>query len=80
MGCNCKKSVELEKKYGVNEEENLITKITRWLFKMVVFIIAMFLAVLVTPIMILVVLYKMFFAKHREIILPKSLRKFIDDK
>lgn len=77
MGCNCKKSIELEEKYGVKEDENIIIKISRLMFKFLIFVITIFLAIIVTPIMILVVIYKLFFAKHREIILPKMLRNFI---
>ena len=77
MACNCKKSIKIEEKYGVKEEESLIVKINRWIFKLIVFVITLMLAIVATPIMILIVIYKLFFAKHKEIILPKKLQKFL---
>jgi hypothetical protein len=78
MACNCKKGVQMEDKYGVKEDESFLVKLPRFAFKTLVFLITLVLAIVVTPIMILFVLYKLFFAKNREIILPKKLRKFIE--
>ena len=39
MSCNCKRKIELEEKYGTEEEETIIEKITRILFKIGLFLI-----------------------------------------
>ena len=77
MGCNCKRKIELEDKYGEKEEEGLFTKLSRYALKAFAFALTIFSAIILTPIMIFVVIYKIFFAKKREIILPKAFRRFI---
>lgn len=77
MACNCKRKIELEDKYGEKEEEGLFTKLSRYALKAFVFALTIFSAIILIPIMIFVVIYKIFFAKKREIILPKAFRRFM---
>ena len=61
MSCNCKRKIELEEKYGTEEEETIIEKITRILFKIGLFLILfMSLAVIVPIFLIKNILYDYF--------------------
>ena len=77
MACNCKKRNEIEERYGVKEEESFIGKIYRQLWKVIFFVITIMLAIVITPIMILVIIYKIFFGKGKPIMLPKQLSKYL---
>lgn len=61
MGCNCKRGVELEEKYGENVEETPIEKGLRLLYKVAVFALVLVLGIVVSPIAIIYVLYRMVF-------------------
>ena len=77
MGCNCKRAIDFEKKFGVKQEENLPTKITRYLFKIIFFVIGFALAVIAVPYLVFYAVFSIFFGKNR-IILPKFLRKYLE--
>lgn len=50
MSCNCKRKIELEEKYGTEEEETIIEKITRILFKIGLFLILFMSLSVIVPI------------------------------
>ena len=77
MACNCKKKAEIEEKYGVEEEETLLGKIYRQIWKLIIVVIVVLLAVVISPIMMILVVYNIFFGKGKPITLPKKLRKYL---
>lgn len=80
MSCNCKRKLDIEGKYGVEEEETLYEKVMRFLFKILIFIILVLSLVVVVPIMMVIVLYTFVFAKDKTIILPKIFNKILSHK
>ncbi len=77
MSCNCKKTVELEEKYGDRVDESLLGKVLRFLWALMMFFVVVGLAVVIVPIMIVVIIYKIFFGDDTNIILPKFLGKYL---
>ena len=77
MACNCKRSLEIQDKYGVKEEESFIEKSYRQLWRIFVFFIVIALGIVVTPIVIIVVLYNFFFGKNKGIVFPSQLAKYL---
>jgi hypothetical protein len=77
MACNCKKKIELENKYGTDENEDLFTKTYRYTFKAMIFALVVLIAIVVTPAVILVAIYKVIFKNNESIILPKFLSKYL---
>ena len=63
MGCNCKRAATLEEDYGVPMEENGFEKVVRFLHKCLMFIVVILLGIIVTPVVILVAIYKITFGK-----------------
>ena len=61
MGCNCKRAVTLEEDYGAPMEENLAQKAVRMLYKCLMFIIVVALSVVVSPVVMLVAIWKITF-------------------
>lgn len=80
MSCNCKRKLELEEKYGVEESETLYEKTMRFLFKVALFLVLMASLVVVIPIMMVIVFYTFVFAKDKTIILPKFFGKYLRQK
>lgn len=80
MSCNCKRKLELESKYGVEESETLYEKGMRFLFKVSLFLILVASLVVVIPILMVVVFYTFVFAKDKTIILPKFFGKYLRHK
>lgn len=78
MACNCKRAAEIEDKLGTREGESFLGKLARWGMKAIIFVISILLAIVVTPILIFVVIYKLFFSKNRTIVLPKQLQNFLE--
>ena len=77
MGCSCKRNLAFQKKYGVEEEESILRKAYRLFLRVILFIIAMVVGVIVAPVMIVVASYKMFFVKDKNIMIPKLLNKYL---
>ena len=63
MGCNCKRAAELVDDYGVPTEETVLEKVSRGLFKLIIFLIMVVLGIVVCPVIILIAIYKMTFGK-----------------
>lgn len=80
MACNCKKAKKFEEKYGDKEYENALAKVTRYGWRVIMFTILVVLAIVVTPIMIFVAIYKIAFGKNNTIVLPKFLGKYLKEK
>ena len=77
MACNCKRKAEIEDKYGVKENETVLHKGFRYLMKFVMSLIVIGLAVVITPLMILYVIFVILFKKDKVMILPKWLGKYL---
>ena len=77
MACNCKKKIELEEKYGVKEKENISEKAFRYSYRIMIFAIAILIAMVVAPTIIVVALYKMIFKDSEAIVLPEFLSKYM---
>lgn len=77
MACNCKKKMVLEEKYGTKEEESLLWKLNRYIWRVIMFVIMIALAFIIVPVMIFLVIYKMVFKTEINIVLPKFLGKFL---
>lgn len=76
MSCNCKRKIELEKKYGIKEEENVLQKTIRFTLKLFFMVLAISFALVIIPIMVVVSLFKAFFGNN-EITLPNFLGKYL---
>lgn len=77
MGCNCKKKIEIEEKYGEEESASLLSQAARKIataFAMILFIV---LAIALTPIIIILIIYAVVFRKDNNVILPKFMRKYM---
>jgi len=79
MACNCKQRNEVIEEYGMPEEEGLLSVLYRNLMKVVFFVMALIIGILLVPIILVVMIYQMTFVKEPErmIILPKVLSKHI---
>jgi len=79
MACNCKRKIDLEKKYGVRQTETILGKVRRFMLKILIFIFLMAMILVATPIMIVVVIYRIAFKGDTAIVLPKFLGKYIKE-
>lgn len=77
MSCNCKRKIELEEKYGTEEEETIIEKITRILFKIGLFLILFMSLVVIVPIFLIKIFYMIIFTNNRTVWIPNFLKKNI---
>lgn len=75
MSCNCKRKIELEEKYGTEEEETIIEKITRILFKIGLFLILLMSLVVIVPIFLIKIFYMIIFTNNRTVWIPNFLKK-----
>ena len=78
MSCNCKRAREIEEKYGEEQEESLFWKGYRFLWKIIFNLIFIVLAIIITPIIILMVLYNIVVGRENILMLPKQLRKYLE--
>ena len=77
MGCNCKKKMVLDEAYGAVGNENLLQKLYRYLWKLIMFPIILVLACIIVPILIFSIVYQMVFKKEIKIVPPKFLGKYM---
>ena len=75
MSCNCKRKIELEEKYGTEEEETIIEKITRILFKIGLFLILFMSLTVIVPIFLIKIFYMIIFTNNRTVWIPNFLKK-----
>lgn len=76
MACNCKRAKKFEEKYGVQQEEGLLMSISRTIFKVLFFFVALLIGVVAVPYVIVYSVYAIFFGDNK-ITLPKFLRKYM---
>ena len=76
MSCSCKKVKKLGDKYGVEEKETLLGKCVKMLYKIGMFLIIVALGLIITPIVLVVGLFKTFFMKNKRITIPRFLTKY----
>lgn len=77
MSCNCKRKIELEEKYGTEEEETIIEKITRILFKIGLFLILFMSLAVIVPIFLIKIFYMIIFTNNRTVWIPNFLKKHL---
>ena len=77
MACNCKKKRDIEAKYGEPIEETWLDKAYKYAIRVLVFFILLCLSVILVPIIVVVAMYKLTFAKNPMITLPTFLGKLI---
>ena len=75
MSCNCKRKIELEEKYGTEEEETIIEKITRILFKIGLFLILFMSLTVIVPIFLIKIFYMIIFNNNRTVWILNFLKK-----
>lgn len=76
MACNCKRKIELEDKYGIEEEETILQKLNRFFIKVIFMVLAIGVTVVVAPILVIMSFYKVFFG-NGKITLPNFLSKYL---
>ena len=78
MACNCKQRNEIVEKYGTPEEESILGIAYRNLLKVILFLIALVLGIILVPVIFVVVVYKMIFTtgEDRMIVLPNLIKYF----
>lgn len=78
MACNCKQRNEIVEKYGTPEEESILGIVYRNLLKVILFLIALVLGIILVPVIFVVVVYKMIFTtgEDRMIVLPNLIKYF----
>ena len=78
MACNCKQRNEIIEKYGTPEEESILGIVYRNLLKVILFLIALVLGIILVPVIFVVVVYKMIFTtgEDRMIVLPNLIKYF----
>lgn len=75
MACNCKKKIEIEKKYGVPQEEGILGVVIRYVSRIVLALIVLALFVIIFPLITCVLLYQVLMGKELEVSLPKFFSK-----
>lgn len=78
MACNCKQRNEIIEKYGAPEEESILGIVYRNLLKVILFLIALVLGIILVPVIFVVTVYKMIFTtgEDRMIVLPNLIKYF----
>lgn len=77
MSCNCKRKIELEEKYGENEELSWVYQLKQKISRIFGIMLFIAMVVILTPIIICIIIYSVIFRKNNEVILPKFLRKYM---
>lgn len=77
MACNCKNISRFEDEHGTPAYESFLERMTRQLWKVLLFFIAVMMVVAVTPCVLLYVLFKMFWGRNRNVPVPAFIRKYL---
>ncbi len=77
MACACKKKIEMEKKYGTPTSESILDKCYRYAYRCMIFAIAILFALVLTPIIVFMGLYKIIFKNGEPLVLPKFLSQYM---
>lgn len=73
MGCNCKKIQEFENENGTLAEEGIVSRFSRFFTKLMLFILFLVLFLLISPLMFIILAYKLTLANNSQINLPRFL-------
>lgn len=80
MSCNCKRNLEFEEKYGIEEKETPFQMVMRNVMKVGLFAFLVSSIIVIMPFLLVVVFYKLIFSKNKVISLPKLFGKNINYK
>lgn len=80
MSCNCKRNLEFEEKYGIEEKETPFQMVMRNVMKVGLFAFLVSSIIVIMPILLVVVFYKLIFSKNKVISLPKLFGKNMNYK
>lgn len=75
MSCNCKRNLEFEEKYGIEEKETPFQMVMRNVMKVGLFAFLVSSIIVIMPFLLVVVFYKLIFSKNKVISLPKLFGK-----
>jgi hypothetical protein len=77
MSCNCKKALELEKKYGKEVKETILQKSLRTTLKIAVLLIGFAISIVAVPVVVSVLIFNQVFRGGKGITIPSKLSKYI---
>ena len=80
MSCNCKRNLEFEEKYGIEEKETPFQIVMRNVMKVGLFAFLVSSIIVIMPFLLVVVFYKLIFSKNKVISLPKLFGKNMNYK
>lgn len=80
MSCNCKRNLEFEEKYGIEEKETPFQMVMRNVMKVGLFAFLVSSIIVIMPFLLVVVFYKLIFSKNKVISLPKLFGKNMNYK
>ena len=78
MSCGCKRKIEIEDKYGVDEEENIFQKSVRNILKILFMGLSILFTLIIAPVLVIISFYKIFFGNNK-IALPSFLGKYLKE-
>lgn len=73
MGCNCKKIKEFEDENGTLQEEGIINRLFRFFTKLMLFVLFLVLFVIVSPLMFIILAFKLTMSDTEQVKLPRFL-------
>jgi hypothetical protein len=79
MACNCKRKRAIESKFGEPIPQTWIDKLYTIMLNIVGFLFVVTITTILTPIMIIVAFYKMFFTDNAQINLSKIIDRFLKE-
>ena len=80
MSCNCKRNLEFEEKYGIEEKETPFQRVMCNVMKVGLFAFLVSSIIVIMPFLLVVVFYKLIFSKNKVISLPKLFGKNMNYK
>ena len=75
MGCNCKKSIKIND--ANKQDQGLLGKAFLFLKKVALFSLALCFAIIVTPIILVMIVYKMIFKGGEAFVIPDKILKML---
>lgn len=77
MGCNCKRALQIQEKYGTEVNENTFQKVYRVLLKIIILLIGLVFGVILVPVVVFILIFNQVFRDGKGITIPKKLSKYI---
>ena len=77
MACNCKKSIELQEKYGVEQEVDALEKLYMVIWKVFLSVIVLAVSVIAVPVMMAIIIFNIMFGNGKPVAFPKQLGKYL---